>query len=132
MNLFGWKLKFVMVLTCSLVTAIFHLTSKFFLLSYLYRLDSVLDTLNFRVVLSGDFNIPNSDWKHRLSIIIIIILNRKETRSTLTRVYLGLVSLMADVGRNLLDLVFYNFNGIFLRTPSLAWWHLIIIIHPWS
>jgi hypothetical protein len=77
-----------------------------FLRSYLNSFENVLCTLNFGVVLFGDLNFPNFDWEHYSSIIIIIILNRKETRSTLTRVYLGLVSVMADVGRNLLDLVF--------------------------
>jgi hypothetical protein len=64
-------------------------------LIYFNHLENVLDIQNFHVVLTGDFNIPNFDWEHGLSsITVIIILNRKEARSMLPLVRLGLVSVI--------------------------------------
>jgi hypothetical protein len=45
-------------------------------------LENNLDTYNFRVVMVGDFNAPGFDWP-----MPIIILNLREMRSTLPRVY---------------------------------------------
>jgi hypothetical protein len=36
--------------------------------NYFHFLEEKLDTINFRIVMVGDFNVPGFDWSHGLSV----------------------------------------------------------------
>ena len=85
--------------------------------NYFNFLENILDTLNSRVILLGDFNVPGFDWNKGLpSPHCHYYTKLKGEVIHSAACLLGLIQYNHSVGdRNLLDLVFSNFANISLE-----------------
>jgi hypothetical protein len=84
--------------------------------------------------LPGDFNIPNYDWKHGLSTNNCHYYSKQEGDAIkASACVLGPGQRnAAEIGRNLLDLIFSNFDIIDIMNADYGMVTLIIMTHPWS
>jgi hypothetical protein len=85
-------------------------TNLIFIQSCLHYLESVLDTQHFRVVFIGIFNILNFDWKHSLSMNNCHNYFKQKGDAICASACVLRLSQRnkAEVGRNLLGLVFFT------------------------
>jgi hypothetical protein len=85
-------------------------TKFVFLRSSFNRSESVLDTLNIRMVLFGDCIVPNFAWKWCLSIIIITLKQKSDAIYASTCVFF--LSVVTDVRRGVPPSIFSKVDGI--------------------
>jgi hypothetical protein len=93
-----------------------------------------LDTQNFHMALIGGFNVPNFDWEHGLSVSNCHYCSKQKGDMLYTSTcVLGLcLHNKAEVGRNLLDLVSSDFDGLDIKNAEFGMmtpgYHLPLVI----
>jgi hypothetical protein len=92
----------------------------FIICEYFSHLENKLDTTNYRVILSGDFNVPRLDWESGLLCENCQFYSKLRGEAIYTSTcFLGLGQCVdADCRSNMLDLVFSNITDLHI-TPDL-------------
>jgi hypothetical protein len=88
--------------------------------NYFNFLENTLDTLNYRVLLLGDFSVPGFDWNSGLASLNCHFYTKLKGDVTHSATcFLGLSQHnYSDSGSNLLDLVFSSFADLTVDHPA--------------
>jgi hypothetical protein len=89
-------------------------TSPNKILNYFSFLENKLDTMNYQVILMGDFNTPGFDWKCRLPLPNCYYYSTLKGEAIYTSTCLVRLTQSIEINHNnnLLDLVFVNFDNL--------------------